>query len=140
MADQKQIPKTGKPQSEPARILVIDDDAFSRTLLRKFLKGYEVIEEKDGLTGLRRAQKDRPDLIVSDYMMPKVNGLKLCKLVRMDARTREIPVILLTAVADAEYAEKAKAVGARELVRKSAIKDDLRPAIERILAAAQSGD
>ena len=115
------------------RILVIDDDPFTRTLVGKCLKGFEVTAEHDGLSGLRAAQKSVPDLIVSDFMMPKMDGLRLMKLLRMDARTRDIPVILLSAVAEEEYRQQALQIGARALVSKSAMRQDLLPAVERIV-------
>jgi len=117
----------------PVRILVIDDDLFSRTLLRKILRGYDVLEAGEGLTGLRLAQRERPDLIICDYLMPGMNGLELAKLLRMDARTRQIPVVLLTAAADDETQEKAARAGVRALVRKSSIASEMHAEVARIL-------
>jgi phosphate regulon transcriptional regulator PhoB len=80
-------------------ILVIDDEPDLLELVEFNLKkdGYEVIVAKNGQSGLEIAQKHLPDLIVLDLMMPGVDGLEVCRQLRGDSRTRQIPMIMLTA-------------------------------------------
>ncbi|HEV8291991.1 MAG TPA: response regulator transcription factor [Tepidisphaeraceae bacterium] len=80
-------------------ILVIDDEPDLLELVEFNLKkdGYEVIVAKNGQSGLEIAQKHVPDLIVLDLMMPGIDGLEVCRQLRGDSRTKQIPMIMLTA-------------------------------------------
>lgn len=83
---------------ELSTILVIDDNADMRTYLRTLLANrFYVIEAADGQTGLKLARESVPDIVVSDVMMPVMDGLQLCKNLKNDTITSHIPVILLTA-------------------------------------------
>lgn len=82
------------------KILVIDDDPQNRDILRARLEqaGYEVIEAENGDLGIEAANTQSPDAIVLDVMMPKKDGWATCKALKSDAKTKEIPVIMLTAL------------------------------------------
>lgn len=82
---------------ELSTILVVDDNEDIRTYLRVLLSHYYVIEASDGQNGLRLAKESVPDLIVSDVMMPVMDGLTFCSKIKEDEVTSHIPVILLTA-------------------------------------------
>lgn len=80
------------------RILVVEDNADIRDYLSTILSGdYEVLQTSDGEEGLAAAIQFIPDLIISDIMMPKMDGLELCRRVKADIRLSHIPVVLLTA-------------------------------------------
>ena len=81
------------------RILVVDDEIYIVHILDFSLgmEGYEVITALDGEQALDRLKKDRPDLIVLDIMMPKLDGYEVCKAIKSNPDTRHIPVILLSA-------------------------------------------
>lgn len=84
------------------RILLIEDErglteALSWTFQRE---GYEVLVANDGQEGLRRAQMILPDLIILDIMLPGLNGLEICRELRAGERTRDIPIIILSAKAE----------------------------------------
>ncbi len=84
--------------AELPHLLIVDDNADIRAYLRSILQGhYHVSEAPDGEKGLKLAQEEVPDLIVSDVMMPVMNGLEFCQQVKDDTVTSHIPVILLTA-------------------------------------------
>lgn len=86
---------------ELSTILVVDDNEDIRTYLRVLLSDhYYVIEASDGQNGLRLAKESVPDLIVSDVMMPVMDGLTFCSKIKEDEVTSHIPVILLTARSD----------------------------------------
>ena len=82
-----------------ARILVVDDDAVNRDILRTRLEaaGYEVSEACNGEEGVNLAQRSVPDLIVMDVMMPKVDGLLACRILKANEKTKGVPIVMLTA-------------------------------------------
>ena len=87
-----------KPDEDAPTVLIVDDNADIRTYLHSILQGqYSVLEAEDGKRGLELAREQVPDLIVSDVMMPVMNGLEFCQQVKKDDISSHIPVILLTA-------------------------------------------
>jgi len=81
------------------KILVVDDEIYIVHILDFSLgmEGYEVVTALDGEQALEKAGAEHPDLIVLDIMMPKLDGYETCKMLKSEAATREIPVILLSA-------------------------------------------
>ena len=87
-----------KPDEDAPTVLIVDDNADIRIYLRSILQGqYRLLEAEDGKRGLELAREQVPDLIVSDVMMPVMNGLEFCQQVKKDDISCHIPVILLTA-------------------------------------------
>jgi DNA-binding response OmpR family regulator len=84
-------------------VLIVDDDPDLVETVGMMLeaKGYEVGKAYDGVEGKEAIKKRRPDLLVLDVMMPRKDGYKLCAELKADSATRDIPVILLTAVGEA---------------------------------------
>ena len=79
-------------------VLVIDDNPDIRSYIRQLLQQeYEVIEAKDGIEGIRKAMKYVPDVIISDIMMPGMDGIECCRRLKGELQTCHIPIILLTA-------------------------------------------
>jgi DNA-binding response OmpR family regulator len=92
---------TGKNAKERKQVLVIEDHQDLSYFIAGILKNeYKVSQSKDGVEGLERAIKEIPDLVISDIMMPRMDGYILCQNLKNDVRTSHIPVILLTAKAD----------------------------------------
>lgn len=83
----------------PHRVLIVDDDPEILEWLAMDLKlsGFQTETAKDGLEGLHKSQNGNYDLILLDVMMPGMDGFEVCKNIRMSARTKDIPTILLTA-------------------------------------------
>ncbi len=83
-------------------VLVVEDnpDILELVAFNLEAQGYEVIRAINGDKGLSKAQKDHPDLIILDVMLPGVNGLDVCRKLKQDAATRAIPILLLTARGD----------------------------------------
>ncbi len=81
------------------KILIVDDEVYILHILDFSLgaEGYEVITAADGEEALAKARGEKPDLVVLDVMMPKVDGFEACRRLKNDPETRELPVILLTA-------------------------------------------
>ena len=90
----------GKVKSA-AKILVVDDEPDAVELIRFNLSaaGFEVVTAEDGEEALKRARATAPDLILLDIMLPEVDGLEVCKILRRDPATSAIPIIMLTAKA-----------------------------------------
>jgi len=84
-------------------VLVVDDDPVIVRLLQvNFeMEGYRVLTAFDGAEGLRRARHDQPDLVMLDVMMPKMNGLQVAAALKADPLTQAIPLVLLSAKAQA---------------------------------------
>lgn len=108
------------PRLAPRRVLVVDDDAGNRRLssITLELAGHVVLEEADGSRGLARALSDRPDLIVSDVLMPGLDGYELAKALRGDKRTRKIPLVFLSGEPEPEVALRATELGAHGCLQK----------------------
>jgi len=88
-----------------AKILVVDDELDIVTALSIRLKalGYEVISATDGMAALEVARKQNPDLILLDIMLPKLDGFRVCRMLKFDEKYRHIPIVMITAkVTDAD--------------------------------------
>src|SRR3712207_527237 len=103
-----------------ADILVIDDTPENLNLLSVMLiaQGYKVRSVTKGSTGLRGASAAPPDLILLDVNMPEMNGYEVCEQLKANERTREIPVIFISAVGDVLDKVKAFAVGGVDYITK----------------------
>lgn len=96
-ADSDEI--TTKVEEDTKRILIVDDTEDIVKLVKMYLEHhrYEVITAYDGQEGLDKAKADRPDLIILDLMLPKINGYKICGLLKRDTKYATIPIILFSA-------------------------------------------
>lgn len=102
------------------RILIVDDEVqlVEMVKIRLEAAGYGVISAYDGQDGFDKAKKDKPDLIILDLMLPKMDGYKVCGLLKNDARYSKIPIIMFTARAQEEDVRLGKDLGAEEYVTK----------------------
>lgn len=82
------------------RVLVVDDDPETVSMLKVVLEtaSYDVLTAYDGGEGVQRAKKEKPDAIILDLMMPKMDGFTACKKIKADLETGRIPVLVLTAI------------------------------------------
>ena len=119
------------------RVLVIDDEPDVRWMLRLSLEreGYEVLLAEDGLRGVAMAQRQKPDAIVLDLMMPVMDGYDVLQILARDARTSHIPVVVLTAKAIPDEEEKVTELGARRFLTKPFDPMDLAAELHEILEA-----
>jgi DNA-binding response OmpR family regulator len=115
----------------PSRILIVDDEADLVAVLRFGLEaeGFEVVDASDGEDGLTKARDARPDLMVLDLMLPKMDGYKVCRALKYDERYRAIPIIILSARSGSQDRQLALDMGADDFVTKPY---DMRDLVRRI--------
>jgi len=101
-------------------ILIVEDDPRQLRLIRDLLKlsGYVTIEATDGEKGVELAKAKKPDLILMDIMMPKMDGYTACREIKSDKATRAIPVVMLTSVDFQLNKDLAKDIGADGYITK----------------------
>jgi CheY-like chemotaxis protein len=106
---------------KPPRVLIVEDEPFASRLWANNLRsaGLGVLEARNGLRGLARARSERPDLVTTDVALPGLDGFQLAEVLRRDEHTRRIPLIFLSARAEAAAAARAYALGAVAYLSKS---------------------
>jgi two-component system, chemotaxis family, chemotaxis protein CheY len=104
----------------PPCVLIVDDDPATRLLcsINLQLEGLRVLEAADGRRGLARARFERPDLVLTDVKMPGLDGFQLAEALRLDERTRQIPLIFLSGETTAAHETRAHEAGALAYVTK----------------------
>ncbi|MCI0402433.1 MAG: Flp pilus assembly complex ATPase component TadA [Acidobacteria bacterium] len=127
----------GRPMPKKPRILVVDDDEGIKKVLQKSLQQLpmetEVLTASDGEEALKAAEKHLPDLVISDVMMPHMDGITLCQKLREGFQTAFIPIMMLTASADEANRTKAYMVGTDDYVTKPFTIPDLNARVMRLL-------
>ena len=100
--------------SDKKRILIVDDEfnMVEMVKLRLEAYGYEVLTAHDGQEGLQKAQQEKPDLIILDLMLPKMDGYKVCGLLKADTRFNRIPIIMFSAKAQMDDVQQGEELGA----------------------------
>ena len=137
---QEAEPKAQEPSNSEQQptVLIVDDNADIRAYLRHILQQhYQVNEASDGQQGLALANEIVPDLIVSDVMMPVMNGLEFCQRVKSSLATSHIPVILLTARALSQHQIEGYESGADAYITKPFSADLLLARISNLLKSRQ---
>ncbi|WP_084124198.1 response regulator transcription factor [Demequina sp. NBRC 110054] len=119
-----------------ASILIVDDDPDIALLVSHKLRaaGHDIAVEVDGVAGLEAIRRSHPDLVVLDWMMPRMNGLDVCVEVRNDASISATRILLLTAKAQEADLERAYSSGADEYVQKPFSPRELAAQVEALLA------
>jgi type IV pilus assembly protein PilB len=108
------------PRADARRILVVDDNADNRSLVRDTLgsEGYALTEADGGKAALEKVQREKPDLVLLDLMMPAMDGFAVLKRLRGELGLTELPIMILTALSDAESQSLALEVGADDYLTK----------------------
>ena len=124
------------------RILVADDDLLLAELLRHKLvqHGYQVTHVADGQAAVDVAERDQPDLIVLDIMMPNLNGIEVLRQLMCMTETRDIPIIMLTARRKEQDVLQALQLGVEEYLVKPFSPDELLARLRKVLANAKQYD
>lgn len=122
-------------ESRPSRILIADDNQQNCELLEAYLSDgdYGVTFAYDGRQTLERVNEQVPDLILLDIMMPKLSGYEVCQQLKADPRTRDIPVLMVTALNEAGDIEKAVAAGCDDFLSKPVNSLELKTRVRSLL-------
>ncbi|HZI15115.1 MAG TPA: response regulator [Myxococcus sp.] len=140
------VPEDAAPSVGPAapgnkkRVLVVDDFDDAREMYAEYLEfvGFEVDTAKNGAEAVEKAQDGEPDIILMDLSLPIMDGWEATRLIKQDARTRDIPVMALTGHVLAGNAEHAKEAGADEFVAKPCLPQDLENKIRNMLKPSKA--
>lgn len=119
------------------KIMLVEDDKSLREIygVRLLAEGYDIISAGDGEEALAMAIKDRPDLIVSDVMMPKISGFDMLDILRSTTETKNIKVIMMTALSSDEQRKRGEQLGADMYLVKSQVGiEDVVKAVHQVLA------
>lgn len=126
------------PEGEGPLILVVDDEPDMRNYLVAALeKKYRVIQAQDGEQALNTAQKHKPDFILLDLMLPKIDGLQVCRTLKQDNETKHIKIMLLTARIDEEAKINALKNGADDFLTKPFSKMEVQTRLRNMLQTAE---
>lgn len=119
-----------------AKILIAEDERDIRELVAFTLKfaGHEVVQAANGEEAYQLAQKELPDLVLSDVRMPKMTGYEACKMIKSNPATQHIPVIFLSAKGQEAEVQSGIAAGADEYLLKPFAPDQLTRKVAEILA------
>jgi CheY-like chemotaxis protein len=112
----------------PSKILVADDNAQNRELLEAYmeeLEGVTTISAGDGQEALAKVESEQPDLILLDIMMPRMSGYEVCKKLKSDPATKDIPIIMVTALHEPGDIERGVEVGTNDFITKPVNRTDL---------------
>jgi CheY-like chemotaxis protein len=119
-----------------ARILVVDDEPDIVRLVVKIMegRGHVVDTAPDGLTAIARVQADPPDVLILDLNLPRIDGWEVCKRLKSDERTRNVPIVMMTAAyVSVDDADRGTELGADDYVIKPFLRDVLIHNVERLL-------
>lgn len=116
------------------KILIVEDDGDARQMIKTFLEmeGYLVICAENGWQGYELARQENPNLILTDIAMPNLNGIEMIKMLRREARCREIPVVVMTSYRGELLADAMRA-GASDATCKPLEIDSLLTLVNRLL-------
>ncbi len=127
----------GQGQSR-GRVLVVDDEPDLVRILQFGLQsaGYVVESASDGQEGLKKAREVKPDIILLDLMLPKLDGYKICRLLKFDERFKQIPIIILSARTQEGDQALALEMGANRFVTKPYNFSEILTHVEELLKSA----
>ena len=134
--------KTEKEQDKTPVVLVVDDNQQNLELLQAYLEDMDcqAVPARDGLEALEIIAKAPPDLILLDVMMPKMSGFEVCKRIKNDPKTTDIPVIMVTALNEFGDIERAIDSGTDDFLSKPVNKLELLTRIKTMLRLKHLSD
>lgn len=118
-----------------SKILVVDDDRAINELIKVNLKlaGYEIVQAFDGIQGFALAKQELPNLVILDVMMPNVDGYTVAQRIRQNDTTKDIPILMLTALSDIEDKGRGFAIGIDDYLVKPFDMEELKMRVKAIL-------
>jgi len=119
-------------------LLAEDDEAMARIAILSLAKkgGHEVLHARNGEEAVAMARSEKPDMVLMDMLMPRVDGLEACRRIKADGATAGIPIIFLTAGSTKTFDEAMKEAGGAGIIRKPFQPAELSARVEEILAGS----
>ncbi len=111
--------------SDPPTILIIDDDPTNRKVLGIILSNFRIITAPEGETGIRYAEEIRPHLILLDLLMPEMDGFEVCRRLKNNQKTSDIPVIIISAISEPREKVKGFELGAADYITRPFFKEEV---------------
>ncbi len=127
----------------PSKILIVDDNAQNLELLEAYLEELpdaSIAHAYNGMEALEKVAADRPDLILLDIMMPKMSGFEVCKKLKGDPATQDIPIIMVTALHEMADIERGVEVGTNDFITKPVNRVDLLTRVRSLLRARHAAN
>ena len=108
-------------KDKKALVLIIEDDSYISDMYRIKLESenFEVVTAKDGIIGIRIIEKQKPDIVLLDIVMPKIDGFSVLKTIKRNPELKEIPIVLLTNLSQKENVERGFELGADSYIIKA---------------------
>ena len=124
-----------QPEPAQSQVLVVDDNRQNLELLAAYLEDLDVtvVPAADGLEALRRVAEHPPDLILLDVMMPRMSGFEVCKKLKADPKTADIPVVMVTALNELGNIERGVESGTDDFLSKPVNKLELLTRVKSLL-------
>lgn len=123
------------PKQAGKKILIVEDSKTISAVLKEVLEseGHTVFLAGDGVAGIAAARREKPDLVLLDLLLPKLNGYEVCNTLKRDNDTRHISVLVISTMDSPESVEKARLCGAKNFMKKPYNLDELLREIKRLL-------
>ncbi|VAW30027.1 hypothetical protein MNBD_CHLOROFLEXI01-3401 [hydrothermal vent metagenome] len=117
-------------------VLIVDDEPLTQDLLRLMLEpaGFRVTEAENGLVALQKVQENRPDIMILDVMMPFMDGITVCKRIRSNNETADLPIVMLSGKTHLNAVEEGLQAGANRYLSKPMSRSDLIQNLREVLA------
>jgi len=117
-------------------VLIVDDEPLTQDLLRLMLEpaGFRVTEAENGLVALQKVQENRPDIMILDVMMPFMDGITVCKKIRSNDETADLPIVMLSGKTHLNAVEEGLQAGANRYLSKPMSRSDLIQNLREVLA------
>jgi YesN/AraC family two-component response regulator len=126
------------PKEDDKILLIVEDNLDLRQYIRTFFeKEYQIVEASDGQEGIEKALVIIPDIVISDLMMPRLDGLDFCKLLKTNEKTSHIPIVMLTAKANVESRIEGFELGADDYLTKPFNSEELLVRVRNLVAQRQ---
>lgn len=128
---------TAEPEIvQKKKILIVEDSKSTCEVLKAVLEaeGRLIFLARDGVTGLALARREKPDLILLDLLLPKLNGYEVCARLKRDNTVRHIPVLIISTINSTEGVERAKICGAKNFIKKPYNLEDLLREVKKLLS------
>ncbi|MCA9971177.1 MAG: response regulator [Anaerolineales bacterium] len=116
-------------------VMIVDDEEMTRNLLRLMLTpaGYTVVEAEDGVDAMEKIAARPPDIVLLDVMMPRMDGIEVCRAVRRQPETAALPIIMVSAKTSHQAVEEGLAAGANKYLSKPIARKHLLAVLDEVL-------